>query len=195
MIPALEIRRQAFHILYGAALLVLIHFDIFSSFQLFLLVLVGLVLSQVAKKETIPIISPFLSVFSREDEMKTFPGKGMIYYTLGAFFVVILFSKDIALASIIILALGDAASRLIGPFGKIRHPFHNIKFVEGALAGMVIAFLGALLFVHPIEALVASAVAMIIEGFDLKIGAFKLDDNFIIPVIAGAAIWLLRFSF
>ena len=114
-------------------------------------------------------------------------------YLIGALLAVILFEKDIALAAIIILALGDSFSRLIGPFGKIKHPFNNTKFLEGVIAGIIAAFLGAILFVKPSEAIIASFFAMMLEGVNLRLGKFKIDDNITIPLIAGGVIWLIRF--
>ena len=107
--------------------------------------------------------------------------------------MLVLFEKDIAMAAIIILALGDSFSRLIGPFGKIKHPFNDKKFLEGVIAGMVAAALGAMLLVKPLEAIAASFFAMLLEGVNLRLFKFKIDDNITIPLIAGFVIWLIRF--
>ena len=96
------------------------------------------------------------------------------------------------MAAIMILALGDSFSRLIGPFGKIKHPFNNTKFLEGLIAGLIAASLGAMLFIRPHEAVAASFIAMLLEGVDLKLFKLKIDDNITIPVVAGAIIWLIR---
>ena len=116
----------------------------------------------------------------------------MIFYLLGSFFAIVLFPRDIAAASIMILALGDSFSRLVGPFGRILHPFDDTKFVEGLVAGAIAGFVGASVFVKPMEAIIASTISMFIEGFDLKIKGFKIDDNLIIPLVAGAVIWAMR---
>jgi dolichol kinase len=44
----------------------------------------------------------------------------------------------------------------------------------------------------PSEAIVASFFAMWLEGIDLRLLKFKIDDNMTIPLIAGFVIWLMR---
>jgi len=33
---------------------------------------------------------------------------------------------------------------------------------------------------------------MIVEAFEIKIGTQQVDDNLIVPFVAGAVIWLVR---
>ena len=110
--------------------------------------------------------------------------KWSIFYLLGAFLVVFIFPKDIALASIMILALGDSVSRLVGPYGYLKHHFHNEKFFEGVIVGSIAGFLGALIFVSWILALAGSLISMLLEGIDLRIKGFKIDDNLLILILA-----------
>jgi|TARA_Y100000310_G_scaffold344824_2_gene459796 dolichol kinase len=186
MLTKLEIKRQVFHIFFGIFLVLLLHFDFVDYLFLLIFFIIGLILSLSSKNIKIPLIHNFLKTFDREKDLETFPGKGAIFYVLGAFIVVLFFPKDIALASIMILALGDSISRLIGPYGYLQHPFHNKKFLEGAVAGIIAGFLGALFFVSWIPALIASTISMFLEGLDLRIKKFKIDDNLLIPVVAAA---------
>ena len=91
-----------------------------------------------------------------------------------------------------ILAFGDSVSRLVGPYGYLKHPFHNEKFFEGVIAGALAGFIGALFFVSWLPALIASSVSMLIEGIDLEIKKFKIDDNLMIPIVAGAVIRIIN---
>jgi dolichol kinase len=50
----------------------------------------------------------------------------------------------------------------------------------------VLAFLGALVFVDPIHALVAACAGMLIESIPLPI-----YDNFTIPLVTGLMLWLI----
>ena len=50
--------------------------------------------------------------------------------------------------------------------------------------GVISAFLGALFFVPWILALLGSLVSMLLEGLDLEIKTFKIDDNLLIPIVA-----------
>ncbi len=112
---------------------------------------------------------------------------------LGAFVVVSTFDKSIAMASIMILALGDSLSHLVGKrVGKVKHPFSDTKFIEGHIVGAIIGALGAMLFVPPLTALVAASIAMFVEGIDVGGGAsWILDDNLVVPLTAGVVMFLL----
>ncbi|MBW2974394.1 SEC59/DGK1/VTE5 family protein [Candidatus Woesearchaeota archaeon] len=188
----LEIKRQPFHILVGLLLIAFLYHGLLTPMAILIAALVVMAGSVYVRKAKPKAIWRLLEHIEREDALREFPGKGLIAYLIGAFLVVVLFEKEIALASIMILALGDSFSRLVGPFGRIRHPFNNTKFVEGVIAGMVAASLGAMLFVSPSEAIVASFFAMLLEGIDLKILNLKVDDNLTIPLVAGAVIWAVR---
>lgn len=195
MITKLELKRQLFHILCGIVIVLLLEFDLINYVGLFIAFVIGLSISLISRNHKIPVINMFLKTFDRKKDLKEFPGKGAVFYILGSFFAVLFFEKDIAMASILILALGDSISRLVGPYGYLKHPFHNEKFLEGILAGAIAAFLGAIIFVNWVLALSASITAMIIEGIDLRIKNFKIDDNLLIPVISGLVMWLIRLTF
>lgn len=106
-----------------------------------------------------------------------------------------LFDKDIALAAIMILALGDSISHIVGErFGHIRNIFNgnSKKLFEGTLAGTAAGTLGALLFVPFPEALVGSFAAMIAEVIEIDLNSKPLDDNLIVPLVAGTVIMIMR---
>ena len=183
----LEVRRQLVHMAGGILLVILLYLDLLDFRSIALLLLISSIVFFLAKKRKLPLLNPLLKKLERKEYRKRFPGKGLIFYLLGAFVVVILFEKDIVLASIMILALGDSVSPLVGRLGKIPHLFNKKKYFEGVLAGSIAGFIGALFFVAPIEAFLASFIAMIIEGMDLKV-----DDNLVLPVVASLIIWFLR---
>ena len=193
MLNALETRRNIFHLIFGIVLVDLIYLRILDWLGLLVLLLIGLALSLISRKWRIPVIGWLLDKFERPEVIKKFPGKGMIYYVAGALLSVLFFERNIALASITILALGDSIAPLVGQFGKLKHPFSDFKFMEGALFGTVVAFIGAVLFVKPWEAMMASVVAMIVEGVDLKLFGERVDDNVVVPVVAGIVIVIMRF--
>jgi len=189
----LEIKRQPIHILVGLILISLILNDLLSPLTLLVIIILSIAASLYVKKTRSKTIYNILKYVERKKDLEVLPGKGLIMYLIGALLVMVLFEKDIALAAIMILALGDSFSRLIGPFGKIKHPFNNTKFLEGIIAGIIAASLGAMFFVKPSEAITASFFAMTLEGINIKLGKFKVDDNITIPLIAGIVIWLVRF--
>ena len=188
MLTKLEVKRQLVHIFLGLSIVLLFNNNLINAYFLFIIFNIGLGLSLLSKKLHIPIIYKFLKIFDREKDLEKFPGKGAIFYVLGAFIVILIFPKNIALASIMILALGDSASRLVGPYGYLKHPFHNTKFFEGVIAGAIAGFFGALFFVSWPLALLASSVSMLVEGIDLEIKNFKIDDNLLIPIVAATII-------
>lgn len=188
----LEIKRQPFHILLGLFLIALIYYDLISPLFLLALAILLVIGSLYVKKTKPKSIYMLLEYIERKEALDLLPGKGLIAYLGGAFLVILLFEKDVALASIMILALGDSISRLIGPFGRIKHPFNDTRFLEGVIAGIIAASLGAALFVRPSEAIIASFSAMLLEGIDLRLFNYRIDDNITIPLIAGAVIWLIR---
>jgi dolichol kinase len=195
MISKLEARRQVFHILFGFALALLIYFRAVDFLILVIITIMGILLSLICKKHEVPVISWFLSNFDREEDMARMPGKGAVYYLVGTLITYGLFitqpeGRSIIAASIIILALGDAMPHFVSHMAKIKHPFNDVKYVEAGLFGAAMAFMGAVWFVGNLEALLASLAAMFIEGIDLKI-AIDVDDNMIIPVVAGTVIWLV----
>ena len=192
-IDKFEWNRQLFHIFLGIAIVALLVYDFIDKKIISIIIIAGLILSYLSKKIKIPIINQMLQIFERKEDIEKFPGKGIIFYFIGAYIALLVFPKDIAMASIMVLALGDSVSHLYGlHYGKIKHPFSKTKFIEGTIAGMIFGFIGAFVFLPWWEALLASFAAMIVEAIEIKIGTQQVDDNLIVPFVAGAAVWLVR---
>ncbi len=191
-IDKFERNRQFFHILLGIFLVVLLLYDFIDKKIILIIIVLGLILSYLSKKTRVPVIHELLEKFERKEDMEEFPGKGIIFYFIGIYIALLLFPEDIAMASIIVLALGDSVSHLYGlHYGKIRL-FSKTKFLEGTVAGFIAGFIGALVFLPWFEAVLASLAAMIVEAIEIKIGTQQVDDNLIVPFIAGAVVWLVR---
>ncbi len=188
-----EIGRQLLHATVGVAIVALIYLDILKWWGLLAILAAGSVLILWSRKYRVPIIYWFLKRFERPDVMKTFPGKGSFFFVIGAFVVVLMFDKSIAMASIMVCALGDSLSHLVGKcVGRVKHPFSNTKFIEGHIAGAIIGALGAMLFVSPLTALVAASIAMFVEGIDVGFRvSWLLDDNLVVPLTAGVVMFLI----
>jgi len=203
-IDKFELKRQAFHILLGMAIVVLLLYGFIGfDFELsgitipfadiLLLIIFGLSLSYFSRSVNIPMVSWLLKKFERQNEIKKFPGRGLIFYLVGVYISLLLFPKDIALASVLVLALGDSVSHLFGlHYGKIKNPLSKTKFLEGTAAGLLAGFIGALVFLPWHEAFLASFAAMVIEAIEIKLGTEQVDDNLLIPVVAGAAVFIIR---
>jgi len=92
-----------------------------------------------------------------------------------------------------IVTFGDSASHLSGKFfGKVKHPLNKYKLLEGTLLGFIAALIGALFFVGWQEAIPAAVVAMVVESLELKFRSKVVDDNLLIPLVAGAVISVVR---
>src|SRR3989344_1204450 len=188
-----EISRQMFHLALGLVIVLLLMYGFIDKNLILILIIAGLILSIISRKTKIPVIYNLLEKFERKEEIEAFPGKGTIFYFIGVYISLLLFSKDIAMASIMVLAFGDSVSHVYGlHYGKIRHPLSGTKFFEGTIAGFIAGFMGAWMFLPWHEAFFASLIAMIIEAVEIKIGAEQVDDNLIIPVVAGAVVWAVR---
>ena len=188
-----EWNRQRFHIFLGIAIVGLLLYDFIDKKIILIIIIIGLILSFLSRKIRIPVIYKLLEKFERPEDIKKFPGKGIIFYLIGIYIALLLFPKDIAMASIMVLALGDSVSHLYGlHFGKIKQPFSKTKFLEGTIAGFIFGFIGAFVFLPWWESILASLAAMLVEAIKIKILAQQVDDNLIVPFVAGAVVWLVR---
>ena len=183
------------HVSVGLLLIVMVYFQILSNLALFLLIIAGFLLSFICKYAHLPFFSFMLKMFEREEQKSSFPGKGMLFLFIGALLVLKLFEERIALAAIIILVLGDSVSHLYGAkFGRTKNIFngHSKKLFEGTIAGTIFGFLGAAFFVSIPEAIVASFCAMVAEVIKIDFNDHTLDDNLVVPLVAGTVIFLMR---
>ena len=194
-----EFERQILHICFGLLIIFLLLFEALNTRILFFVLIFGILLSILSLKFKIPIIYLFLERFERKEQIKKFPGKGMIFFVLGCLLALRLFGKDIALPSIMILTLGDSISHIIGSKGKIKHFLNDYKNLEGSVLGFFASFLGVLFLIFVfnvditiLEGFFASLIGMIAEAIDFKIGLDKVDDNIIVPLAAGTIIYLIK---
>ncbi len=195
MLSKREFGRQALHIIIGLLIIVTYYLNYLSSLAVFLMIIIGGLASVLSKRVNLPFFTFFLNHFERDEHKKTFPGRGMIYFFVGILLVMRLFEKDIALAAMIILTLGDSVSHLVGErFGRIKNVFngHSKKLFEGTLAGIIAGFIGAVIFVPVPEAFLGSAAAMFAEVIEIDLNKKSLDDNLIIPLVAGTVMLLVR---
>lgn len=191
----LELKRQLFHILLGIVISLLYYFDLIDALMVFVVVVLGSFLCFLCKKVKIPVIEFFLRHFEREEQRKIFPGRGVLFYFIGVLLVMKLFPKDIALASILVLALGDSMSHFFGKyFGRTRNIFNrrSRKLLEGTVAGTLAGFLGALVFVPFPEAFLGSLGAMAAEALHFELNQHQVDDNLVVPLVAGTIMYLIR---
>ena len=111
---------------------------------------------------------------------------GATWVLIGSLISILLFTKYVAIISLIFMSLGDTAAGLIGQkYGK--HKVGN-KTWEGFCAGLIICFIVSINFPFlPLKiSLVGAFVAMTMELLPIP-----LDDNFKIPLGSGAIMMML----
>jgi dolichol kinase len=192
MISKGEVIRQCVHFIYGILIIILTSKDTIDDKILYILGILGLVVAAWYRQKKIPVLKNILKILGRERENRIFPLKGLIFFTFGSALTLTLYERDIALASIMILTVGDSVSRLTGPRGKLKLFYNRGKNLEGSLGGALVAILGSQFFVPWPEAILGSAVAMLAEGLEVSIREYEIDDNLYIPPLAGLVIWLKR---
>jgi len=190
----LEFRRQILHVLYGFGLLFLYNWNYIDNRILVGMIIGGAITSLMVKKERLSPVKKILSIFERQHHLEKFPGRGILFFTIGATLTLMLFERNIAFAGILILSIGDAVSNIVGRhFGKITTKLNPDKKIEGNVAGILLSVPFAYYFFPNIYAVFAAAtVGMFLEIPAIRIFGFEIDDNLLIPI--GAAFTLTLFT-
>jgi dolichol kinase len=130
------------------------------------------------RAKSVPFITRFTLVMSREDESSRLV-VAPVYLAVGVILSLLAFPKNIAYASITIVAVGDPVASYVG--SKLGRIYVRQKTLEGFIAGLIASFAAALFWVPPHLALAGSVTGMLLELLGV------LDDNFVIPIGAGLA--------
>jgi dolichol kinase len=177
----LETKRHIFHIAFGTILALLYSFAIITKIHFLILLILSIAAFTLYKHVKIPILHQIMQNLERKENLRKFPGKGAIYYMLGCTIAAWLYSADVATASILILAWGDGMAGLARSFArKPNKPWHTTAI--GIIAGTIASGF----YAKFIPALAASASAMLLERIH-----WKIDDNLVVPIVAGAVIHFL----
>ncbi|MCF7860846.1 hypothetical protein K9M79_01260 [Candidatus Woesearchaeota archaeon] len=179
----LNIRRKLFHLIFGLIIIVLLIFGLIDRYILLILLFLGVLLSQFIHR--IPVLHKILQHYERPKDLITMPGKGAVALVAGIVITLFIFPKDIALAAICVLVIGDTFSAIVGlKIGRIRYPYSQ-KTIEGSIAGFIVSMLACLLILTPMQAVGCAFFGMLAESFDI------LEDNISIPIAAGITAFFL----
>lgn len=184
-----EIYRKTMHLAVGATFAALTYFEIMRWWHFLIILIISLSFSFYIKyfKKNIPLISDLLNLFGREKE---FPGLGAITFIIGTIIVTLLFSKEIATASILILAIGDAISPIIGKsIGRTKTILSKTKMFEGFIVGFLLSFIAIIPIVGWKIGLIGSSISLILEFWD---ETNFIDDNILIPLVAGTIMFIAQ---
>ncbi|MFQ6094731.1 MAG: HAD-IB family phosphatase [Candidatus Bathyarchaeia archaeon] len=132
-----------------------------------------------------PIFSAITVKSADRSELQEF-AIAPIFYAFGIILSLLLFPQPASYASIAVLTLGDGFAAVFGrKLGRTVFPLNKAKKVEGSLFGWFFAFLGSLLFVDPVTALIGSTVGLLAESLPSPV-----NDNLVIPLASGLAMTL-----
>ena len=200
----LEVRRQAMHCLIGIAIAVFVWKYPEMRYAVLAIAAAGLVLSYVIKfaaaakneatKQLGKLAVAALQLVERKNELQRFPGRGAILLFIGSGVTAAIFGK-LAVAAIVILAVGDSVSHLAGRLmGGTRHrwPFDQKKTIEGSVIGFVAAAAAATMIVPVCQAIFAAGAAMLVEAINIRLMGRKIDDNLTAPMAAAAVLWIAK---
>jgi dolichol kinase len=108
---------------------------------------------------------------------------GATYFSVAALAAVVLFSQNVAVASLLFLTLGDSAAALVGT--QVGHHKLHEKSVEGSLACFIVCSIVGYLFLGWIG-VVGAAVATVAE-----LAPVPADDNVRIPLVSGGVMQVI----
>ncbi|MFA4877596.1 MAG: hypothetical protein WC586_09285 [Methanoregula sp.] len=170
-----ELFRKLVHILFGLAIagMVLIvdrtvAISVLALGLFFGVILVDLILRGVR----LPLFSRLVDYADRGDSL---PGKGALYFAVGALTTVILFPVTVAVPALVTVAVLDCVATLVGVrYGRTR--ISNGKSLEGTAAAIIVTALCLVPFLTIPGAAVVAVLAGLIELLS------PVDDNLVIPV-------------
>ncbi|MCC7197102.1 phosphatase PAP2 family protein [Candidatus Peregrinibacteria bacterium] len=188
----LELRRQIAHFVMGITIVLLLKYGILNIPIITAVIVVGGLISIISRFIKVPLVYPILRFFERPKEMKLFPGKGAFFFALGTLVVLHLYEINIAMASIVIMAVGDSITTIIGTyFGRLKNPLNPEKHLEGTVLAIFASTIAAFYIVDFHQAFLASTIGMAFESITSRKIDRIIDDNLLIPLVAGAVMTVL----
>ncbi|MCK5040117.1 MAG: CTP--2,3-di-O-geranylgeranyl-sn-glycero-1-phosphate cytidyltransferase [Candidatus Aenigmarchaeota archaeon] len=185
---ATELMRKLIHM---NALFIVLLYEFFGKQITLIVLMIALVIALEAEYLRIEhgVKIPFFDATYRKKERKTLAGH--VYFEIGAILVISVFSKEVAIMSILMAVFGDASAAIFGrAYGKHFIPGLKNKATEGVfaefvadmLAGMIYLwlFVGAISPTWWVILIAMATVATIVETI-----SGRLDDNLIVPVFSG----------
>jgi len=185
-----ELGRKAIH--YFSSLIPIIYYFFFTKNVAELIVgilFLGIVVAELLRMHVPALRQIYYRIFGWMIRPREFQNHftGATYVFMGACLAIFLFPKEIAVASLLFLSLGDSTACLVGlSIGRVK--IYNNKTLEGALAFIFVSIL-ATVWISAIPfwiKLIGIIVACCVEVFHRKI-----DDNVLIPLISGTTMYFL----
>ncbi len=175
----LELKRKAVHVT-SVLIVILYYFLPKEAILLILTLLLILFLELEFIRIDLRLKIPFFHELYRETEKDRLGGN--VFFIMGAIIAISVFSKEIAIAAILMTTFGDASAAIFGKrFGRIWIPKLNNRAVEGCMAEFVVDLLIGFIFLNSgLIIVVMAGTATIVETV-----VDKMDDNLLIPLFSG----------
>lgn len=187
----LEFKRQTAHLLFGLSYAALYVLGIVDSTITLIAFFVVLGFSLYLKSRR-TFIDRLVLLLEREKNLINLPLAGLLYFLLGCGLTIHFFDFLPALTGIVVLSVTDSIGTLYGKYlGNIKIKWNPEKHIEGPVLGTFVSAVLCMSFLPVMPALIASFTGALIDTFNLRIGRFKLDDNFLIPLAAAGVTHLL----
>ena len=190
-----ELLRKSIHLIFSSIVpLIYLFFNIPKIWMIILLGIgsVVIIIIDLGRSRDGWLSKIFAIFFNKMLRTHELHGKltGASYVLIGAFILVTLFPKEIAILALLFTAIGDTAAALYGRrFGKIKI---WDKTLEGSIVGLIFCFIIALFFpqIPNIVKFSGAVAAMLIELLPINI-----DDNLRIPLFSGFIMYILSVLF
>ncbi|MBW2040294.1 MAG: hypothetical protein JRI46_12035 [Deltaproteobacteria bacterium] len=183
MIPWLEIRRKMMHT-YPLAIPIVYHYisketALTILLPIFAFYIFGDILRHFHKGYRELFDRIISSRFLRERERKGLIGS--TYFIIGTLLTILIFPKEVAIASLYILIICDASAGIVGSsWGRIQ--LFREKTVEGSIAFFAT---GMIVVACTMTGNLFWGTAGVLGATLAELFTLKLDDNLTIPLVAG----------
>ncbi|MGB2727175.1 MAG: diacylglycerol/polyprenol kinase family protein [Halobacteriota archaeon] len=174
-----ELQRKAVHV--TSVLIVILYYflpkeAILLLLTLFLILFLEVEFIRLDLKLKLPL---FHKLYRDKEEDRL---SGNVFFLIGAIIAISVFSKEIAMAAILMTTIGDSFAALFGKrFGKTWIPKLKDRAVEGCTAEFAVNLLIGFVFLNSWSViLVMAGTATIVETV-----VNKIDDNLLIPLFSG----------
>ncbi|MCX8075479.1 MAG: phosphatidate cytidylyltransferase [Aquificaceae bacterium] len=179
IIEDLETRRKIFHMFTLLLWLIPVYlFPFWLTLLLFLLVILLNILTVL--RVGIDRLSFYYGLVYGLEREKNYskPSIQALWANLGIFLSFLLFGKESAMVSVVVLAVGDAFASIVGmKYGKTRI---GSRSIEGTFAFFLSTFIVLVLFIDFWRAFMVSLFSAFVEALPTR-----LDDNFTVPLVGG----------
>ncbi|HID20135.1 MAG TPA: CTP--2,3-di-O-geranylgeranyl-sn-glycero-1-phosphate cytidyltransferase [Methanophagales archaeon] len=174
-----ELQRKVVHV---TSLLIVVGYYILPKEAVLLIMTVFLILFLEIEfvRIDLKLKLPFFHKLYRAKEEDRLSGN--VFFLIGAIIAVSVFSKEIAIAAILMTTFGDASAAIFGKrFGRTWIPKLKNRAVEGCMAEFVVDLLIGFVFLRSwLVILVMAGTATIVETV-----VNRIDDNLLIPLFSG----------